>query len=226
MANMQIPDGFVYNPSNGLYYSQIDNVDEKGNPIIIVTWYNPGNGQYSQEIINAAGQPVNEAQQPLQQNSQYQGQQYLQNGQYAQPVQGNYGYPKPVKKKSKGFLILMIVCLVILIGSVSLLVIYLSGSNEGVIGGFDRITINSNYDAAEEMYLEGDYAGAVEKYKKILKKNETEVDAYLGMATALYRLEEYDKAAEILAGGYAITNSDAILEKIAELKDLTGVDAM
>lgn len=81
------------------------------------------------------------------------------------------------------------------------------------------IAVNNGTKSAEsimalaERYLnEQNYEQAVIEFLRVIEIEPMNVDAYLGLAEAYWRLGERDKAAEILAKGYDVTGSEELLE--------------
>ena len=59
---------------------------------------------------------------------------------------------------------------------------------------------------------------ALADYESALELDETLVDAWLGLADVYIRLENYDKAAEVLREGYTKTENSVLLSKLTEIE--------
>ncbi len=59
MAEYQAPEGYLYDPETGLYYSQVTAVDERGSRMQVVTWFHPDTGEYEQQVfpVRTAAKP-------------------------------------------------------------------------------------------------------------------------------------------------------------------------
>ncbi|MCR4909470.1 MAG: hypothetical protein K5985_11625 [Lachnospiraceae bacterium] len=59
MAEYQAPEGYLYDPETGLYYSQVTAVDARGSRMQVVTWFHADTGEYEQQVypVIADGKP-------------------------------------------------------------------------------------------------------------------------------------------------------------------------
>ncbi|MBO4808634.1 MAG: hypothetical protein J5537_06285 [Lachnospiraceae bacterium] len=50
MAKYQPPVGYEYDPNTGLYFNQVRAVDENGQNVRVITWFNADTGEYTRDI--------------------------------------------------------------------------------------------------------------------------------------------------------------------------------
>ena len=50
MATYQPPVGYEYDPNTGLYFNQVRAVDENGQNVRVITWFNADTGEYTRDI--------------------------------------------------------------------------------------------------------------------------------------------------------------------------------
>ena len=146
-----------------------------------------------------------------------------------------------VKKKNTPkvlIVILAIVALVILIAVVILVSLFATGKisfGKGNPETDDKILTDVGYDETNLSYdklleiaaknlEDGDYAAAIENYKKAMEINDMGVDAYLGLIEAYIRSNDFDKALDIAKKGYEKTGDPALKEKIDMLEEGNVVD--
>ncbi len=79
-----------------------------------------------------------------------------------------------------------------------------------------------SFRLAEKTFMKGDFEKAIEKYEKILDRNEDEIYAYMGIASAYYQMGQYEEGAKILAEGFMETESEILYDAILDYQEETG----
>ena len=73
-------------------------------------------------------------------------------------------------------------------------------------------------DLGQKYLLDGNYEQAIVAFEKVIEIDPKNVDAYLGLADVYVAQGDYDSAIAVLEHGYAETNSDALSNRINELR--------
>ena len=60
MQNYMIPEGFYLDQGSGLYYKVDEVIDELGNKVQWVTWFNDETGEYTQYSYPVEPEPIPE----------------------------------------------------------------------------------------------------------------------------------------------------------------------
>ncbi|MGN1120039.1 MAG: tetratricopeptide repeat protein, partial [Oscillospiraceae bacterium] len=108
---------------------------------------------------------------------------------------------------------------IIIIAAALLAVASLAFAGVSVMG---RSGVSAGLSLAYRYLAEQNYEQAVIEYRKVLKIDPKNVEAYLGLADALTALDRTDEALEALQKGFDITGDNRLLDKIDEIKNLPG----
>ena len=117
---------------------------------------------------------------------------------------------KPKQKNKAGLIAAIVACAVVGIAVIIAVVLMFSSM------GKKREEFEKQMNQGEEYMSDAEYEEAIEAFRKAIEIDDEAEDAYVGLADAYIKKEEYRKAAEVLQQGSKATGSK---ERIEEKKD-------
>ncbi|MCQ2521040.1 MAG: tetratricopeptide repeat protein [Lachnospiraceae bacterium] len=213
MVKYQPPEGYVLDPTSGLYFMQFIYTEDNGQQQLYTNWFNAETGAQSQSSCPYV-QP-----QIVTQNVQHQPMQqvFLQQPQPSKKVKQKQAKPQN-KEKMRGqekrvpAVIAISLSVVVLVSACVLFFVVFKTPKSG-----DYQT-ERLYACAEAAFRAAAYDKAIEYYEEILAKDKAESYAYLGIASAYRRTGNDASAKHILEEGYAMTKDKEIANAMEQLE--------
>ena len=117
---------------------------------------------------------------------------------------------------NKKVIFIMVPIIVVLLGLMAVLIAIVT------FNGGDRSVFTERLAVAQKYLDDGDYSNAISYFEDAIKLDDSNEDAYLGLAEAYYKSGRVDDAIRVLEDGYAKTKSDRIRAKLDEYRGSGG----